>query len=136
MDEVSTLRLYLLRAMYALLLVGLGLTIWPMLFSPPPKWGHMHSVVVCMLTAISLTAAIGIRYPLRMLPLLFFELGWKVIWLLVIALPLWRAGELSETFTQTAFESLPALVIIPAVIPWGYVMKHYVRAPGERWKGK
>src|SRR5690606_7190707 len=34
-NGVSTLRLWLLRAMYALIAVGLGLTIWPLVLAPP-----------------------------------------------------------------------------------------------------
>jgi len=25
-------------------------------------------------------------------------------------------------------------VIFPLVIPWGYVWRHYVKAPGDRWR--
>jgi hypothetical protein len=43
MAEVSTLRLYLLRAMYLLIAVGLGLTIWPGILAPGNA-SHMGSV--------------------------------------------------------------------------------------------
>jgi hypothetical protein len=36
MNEVSTLRLYLLRAMYLLIAAGLATTAWPHIISPPP----------------------------------------------------------------------------------------------------
>jgi hypothetical protein len=90
MNDVSTLRLYLLRAGYLLLVVGLGSTIWPAILDQT-TWELMRGVVVSMLGAMSLLAVLGIRYPLQMLPLLFFELTWKSIWLLRVALPLWSA---------------------------------------------
>jgi hypothetical protein len=39
----------------------------------------MRGVVRSVLAAVSLLAVLGIRYPLKMLPLLFFELVWKTI---------------------------------------------------------
>jgi len=36
-------------------------------------------------------AALGIRYPLQMLPLLLFELVWEVDMVIAFALPLWSA---------------------------------------------
>lgn len=54
MSEVSIFRLYLLRAMYLLIAVGLGITIWPGLLSPPDNLSHMAGVVRSVLGAVSL----------------------------------------------------------------------------------
>jgi hypothetical protein len=86
--EVSTLRLYLLRAMYAFIAIGLGLMIWPQIVSPPFT-ADAKSVIRALLGALAVLAALGIRYPLKMLPLLLFELLWKVIWVAASALPMW-----------------------------------------------
>ena len=26
------------------------------------------------------------------------------------------------------------VILMPIVIPWGYVWRHYVKAPGDRWR--
>jgi hypothetical protein len=67
-----------------------------------------------------------------MLPLLFFELAWKAIWLTAIALPLWLAHRLDAASAETAGECLVGVVFL-AVIPWDYVWRAYVRRPGEPW---
>lgn len=136
MHEVSTFRLYLLRATYLLIVVGLGVIHWPTIVSPPPDLSHMGSVVRAMLGAVSLLALLGLRYPLQMLPLLLFELVWKTIWVLAFGLPLWSADALDAGTSETMFACLMGLVIFPLVIPWGYVFARYLREPGERWRGR
>jgi len=133
MPEVSTFRLYLLRAMYLLIAVGLGITIWPGILSPAENVSHMGSVVRSVLGAVSLLAVLGIRYPLKMLPLLFFELVWKVIWVLVFGLPLWYAQKLDPDTQETLNACLMGVVLVPIVMPWGYVFRHYLKAPGAPW---
>lgn len=66
--------------MYPLIVVGLDITVWPGIISPPPNLSHMDSVVRSVLGAVALLALLGIRYPLKMPLLLFFELIWKCIW--------------------------------------------------------
>lgn len=132
MHEVSTFRLYLLRAMYLLLVVGLGMMIWPLILSHPLQVEHMRGVVRSLLGAVALLAILGIRYPLQMLPLLFFELVWKAIWLLSFGLPLWRADAFTAGTRQTWVDCLFGLILL-VVIPWGYVWRHYVTRPGDRW---
>lgn len=133
MNEVSLFRLYLLRAMYLLIVVGVGTMLWPLLLGTPESAEHFRGVTWCLLGALALMALVGIRYPLRMLPLLLFELTWKVIWLLAIGLPLRAAGRLDGAFADTWFNNLLGVVLLPLVIPWGYVMRKYIREPGDRW---
>ena len=65
MTGVSTFRLYLLRAGYLLLVVGLGSTIWPAILDNTTTWELQRGVVVSMLGAMSVLAVLGIRYPLQ-----------------------------------------------------------------------
>lgn len=136
MREVATLRLYLLRATYLLIVVGLGFEIWPGILHPPRELEHMRGVVRALLAAVSLLAVLGIRYPLKMLPLLLFELVWKSIWVLAIGLPLWSANQLDAATRETWNACLMGLVLFPLVIPWGYVLTHYVRQPGDGWRSE
>src|SRR5215210_3973726 len=132
-SEVSTFRLYLLRAMYAFTFVGLVLARWPEILNPPPGISHPSTVVAMFLGALSLLAVLGIRYPLQMLPLLFFELLWKVMWLVAWGLPLWSTQQLAADSEQTLISNLVGVVLVPLAIPWGYVFKQYVKAPGDPW---
>lgn len=132
-SEVSTLRLYLLRAMYAFIAVGLSLTIWPQIVSPPFT-ADAKSVIRALLGALAVLSIIGVRYPLKMLPLLMFELLWKVIWIAASAFPMWLGPGLDAYASETLFACLIGVVLVPLVIPWGYVYTHYIKAPGEPWR--
>jgi hypothetical protein len=132
MSSPSLLRLYLLRAMYALIAVGMGVQVWPALVRHRP-WEPMHGVAVCLLAALTLMSALGVRYPLAMLPVLLFELAWKSIWMVAVALPLWLAGPLDQATTENVFACGLGVVLVPLVLPWRHLWRAYVRTPGDRW---
>ena len=134
MSEVSTFRLYLMRATYLLMVVGLGLTIWPGIIQHTKPVALMDGVVASLLAAVTVLAALGIRYPLQMLPLLFFELVWKSIWLLAIALPLWSADRIDADTMESVIACLTGIVLMPIVIPWQYVFANYMKKTGDRWR--
>lgn len=134
MSELSTFRLYLLRAGYLIIAVGLAIMIWPGLIRPPEKLPHMNAVVRSVLGAVSLLAVLGMRYPLKMLPLLFFELLWKSIWILAFGLRLWSANKLDENTKATLNDCIFGIILVLVVTPWGYVFKHYLKAPGDQWR--
>ncbi len=133
MHDVSLFRLYLLRATYLLILVGMGSITWPLLLGTPETVEHFRGVTWSLLGSVALLSALGIRYPLQMLPLLFLELAWKTTWIVTIGLPMRSAGTLEGAFAETWFANVMGLVIFPLAIPWGYVYRRYVRAPGDRW---
>jgi hypothetical protein len=130
--EVSLWRLYALRAVYLMIAGLMGTQIWPLVFHHRP-WELMHGVAVAMLAAVTGLALLGIRYPLRMLPLLLVEFAWKSIWLLSVAYPLWQAHQIDADTAETVKACLMG-VIFPLVIPWGYVIANYVRGAGDRWR--
>ena len=52
-----------------------------------------------------------------MLPLLFFELLWKAIWLIAIALPLWSAHKLDAETLETVKACLMGVVLYRSLFP-------------------
>ena len=130
---VSLFRLYLLRAMYLLVVVGLGLVVWPGILKPPQPEALWESVTASMLGAFSLLCLLGLRYPLQMLPVLLWELLWKLIWLLTVALPLWQTGRM-DAATWAITTQCFGVVLVPIVIPWRHVFDHYLRQAGDRWR--
>lgn len=134
MNDLSPFRLYLLRAMYLLIGVGLGSEIWPAIIRHAPVTGVMHGVARSLLGALSTFALVGVRYPVQMLPLLLFDLLWKSIWPLAIALPLWLAHQIDPDTADTVFACLMGVVLVPIALPWPYVFANCVRKPGDQWR--
>jgi hypothetical protein len=130
MYDVSVFRLNLLRAMYLLIVVGLGLVLWPGILFHAGLWSSNGGAITMMLAAFSLVCVFGIRYPLQLLPILLWELIWKTMWLLMVALPAWNAGAMDEAMMARVWE-LSVVVLIPFVIPWRYFFRHYFSKPAE-----
>jgi hypothetical protein len=131
--ELSLYRLHLMRVGYAVMGIGLAVVKWPLLVTHPEPWPLFDGVVTCILTAMSLLALLGLRYPVRLLPILLFECGWKLIWLSVVAAPKLATGNLDAATQEVMVNSL-LVVIILAVVPWRYVWQQYVTAKGDRWR--
>ena len=132
MTEVSPIRLWVMRAMYLFMALGVGLMIWPLILSHSSELPRMTGVAWALLGTIGLLALLGLRYPLQMIPVLLVELTWKAIWLAAFALPRWLDGTLDEGMRTSIFEtSFGALLIL--VIPWRYVWANYVARPGDPW---
>ena len=130
-SEVSLLRLYILRATYLLLVIGVGAMVLPPLISHEPT---TRGVIPSLLGGVWLLAFFGLRYPLQMLPLLMFEFAWKAIWLFGYGLPQWSAGQMPPTWSEDFKAIAAGVILMPIVIPWGYVWRHYVKAAGNRWR--
>lgn len=132
MTEVSPIRLWVMRAMYLFMAIGIGNMVWPLIISHAPTVPRMTGVAWALIGTIGLLALLGLRYPLQMLPLLLVELIWKVIWLTAFALPRWLGGTLDEGMRNSVFETSFGLVLL-VVIPWRHVWANYAAKPGDPW---
>ncbi len=132
-DELSTRRLNVMRFGYAFLGVGLAIVKWPLLIRDAPSLPVMDGVVACLLTAMSLLAFLGLRYPVQMLPILLFEVAWKVLWLATVAVPHLVSDDMDAATAEVLF-SCSFIIVIIAVIPWGYAWRRFVRTPGNAWR--
>jgi hypothetical protein len=132
-EELSTRRLNVMRFGYAFLGVGLAIVKWPDLIQDARSLPVMEGVVTCLLTAMSLLAFLGLRYPVRMLPILLFEVAWKAIWIAAVAVPRLVSDDMNAATREVMF-SCSFVVIILAVIPWGYAWRCYARTPGDAWR--
>jgi hypothetical protein len=132
-SEVSLFRLYTLRASYLIMAGGLGAFVWPAVFHHTNEFAAAAGIRVALLAGLGATAALGLRYPVQMLPVLIFELVWKAIYLTAFALPMWSAHQITAAMAED-MKAVAMVVIFIPLIPWRYVFAQYVLKRGDRWK--
>jgi hypothetical protein len=133
-EETSTFRLYLMRLAYLLNAVVLGLSVWPGIINHTGAWDPVRGVALSFWAALSTLSILGIRYPLKMLPLLLMQAFYKTVWLLAVGLPVRSAGQLNPAGVEIFKACAIGLVLDLVVIPWPYVFANYVKSRGDRWR--
>ena len=131
--ELSLFRLYTLRVAYLIMAGGLGVFIWPSVIRHSNDYAIAHGAEVAMLAGLGAVAALGIRYPVQMLPLLLFEVTWKAIYLVAFAYPAWSAHQVTPAMAED-IKAVSFVVILLPLIPWRYVFTQYVVKHGDLWK--
>jgi hypothetical protein len=126
-DDVTLLRLYLLRAVYLGNFLMLGAAVWPGILTHHGWANPLEGVGVVFWGALSLLSILGVRYPLKMLPLIFLQFTYKLIWVLAVALPRLSTG--APTWYMKPM--LMGAIIEPLLIPWPYVFATFVKKPGD-----
>jgi len=132
MQSPKLTRLYLIRALYLLLAIGLSVQLWPLLLGPIATEPVYESIITAILSALALVSFIGLIAPLRMLPILLFEIVWKVTWLITVALPRWQSGNLTEEFGAQLF-AIGMVLPFVIIFPWRYFFAQ-VGSHRDRWR--
>ena len=133
-QSVSLLRLNILRAYYAFMAFGTAAVFWPSLLNHSHEWGIAHGAQYSLLAALSPLALLGIRYPLKMLPVIFYEFAWKALWLAFVVAPLYAADRMTDDVWANVFACGIAIILTPLVLPWRHVWQTYVAAAAEPWR--
>jgi hypothetical protein len=129
-QEVSLARLYAIRAVALLGVYGLFTTVMTLIDHAPDERGMLKA----MISGLWVMCLITIRYPLKMIPVLLFELVWKLLWLIFFGIPQWWTGVGSPRLGEDLWSIGAFPIVCILVIPWGFVWRHYVKAPGDRWR--
>lgn len=129
--EISLFRMYVMRVIYFLIAFAEGSQVVPALFAHEPT---ARGVIPALLSGLCLMCVLGLRYPRQMLPLLLFEMAWKYIWFFAFGFPQYLSGRVPPTFGEDFKAITAGVVIMPFVIPWSYVWRHYVKEAGDRWR--
>lgn len=121
---VAMWRINAMRVLFLLMAVIMGYTVWSQLLFRSADWRWEMGLAKSMLAALALLSLLGVRYPLQMLPLMLYEMTWKSVWLIFIALRAYLNGKWT-TDIQDLFFDCVGIVVAFFFVPWGYVWARY-----------
>jgi hypothetical protein len=130
-EGVRPINIYLLRLVFTLMFFVLGKSTWTHILTHRGSWEPDDAVAWCVWTAFATLAGLGIFRPLKMLPILLLEIFYKVLWLIIVAYPLWVTGKLSGSPAEGTTSAFSWVILPIVAVPWGYVLVNYLYKPAR-----
>lgn len=125
-EGVRRINIYLLRLVFVLMFFVLGKDAWTHIFTHTGPWQPDDAMAWCIWAAFATLAGVGIFRPLTMLPILLLEIFYKVLWLIVVAYPLWANGTLVGSPAEGMTSAFLWVLLPIAAVPWAYVLWNYL----------
>ena len=125
-DGVPKINIYLLRLMFLLMVIFLGWDSWKHIFMFKGPWNPADAMNWCVWATFATFAILGIVNPLKMLPLVMLEVFYKVLWLLLVAYPLWHTNHLIGSSAEGMAGAFIWVILPIVATPWGYAFKRFV----------
>ena len=113
-DGIRPINIYAMRFIYLLMASLLAIDVWSYIFTYNQAWEPGEAMNWSVWAAFTIFALIGISKTVAMIPVLLLEIAYKSIWLLLVALPLYRSDNLSNASTDDMLFPF-AFVILPIV---------------------
>jgi hypothetical protein len=126
---VPRINIYLLRLLYILMFFVLGKETWTHILTHQGPWDPTAAVAWCVWTAFATLAGIGIVHPVKMLPLVLLEIFYKVLWLIIVAYPLWAKGTLARSPAEGITSGFLWVPLPIVAVPWAYAFRNYIYKP-------
>jgi hypothetical protein len=125
-DGVAPINIYLMRLVYTLMLVFLGKDSWTYILTHTGEWVPLDAMAWSLWAAFATLGLLGILQPVRMLPILLLEVFYKILWLALVAYPLWAHDKLAGSHAEGMAYAF-AWVVLPVIaIPWPYVVRVFL----------
>jgi hypothetical protein len=128
-EGVYKINIYLLRLLYILMLLFVGQDSWTYILTFKGSWDHVRAAAWCVWASYSVLSILGIIHPLKMLPLVLLEILYKVLWLILIAYPLWSTNQLIGSPAEEMTYAFLWVALPIIAVPWKYAFKNYILQP-------
>jgi hypothetical protein len=130
-EGVRPINIYLLRLLFLLVVVFVATDSWSSILKHEGQWDHVRAAAVCMWAAYSVLSIFGLINPLKWLPIVMFEIFYKVIWLVIVAYPLWSTNQLAGSPAEGMAHAFVWVILPIVAMPWTYAFKNYVLKPSD-----
>jgi hypothetical protein len=131
-EGVRPINIYALRLFYLLMFLFIATDSWRTILTHQGPWDHVRAVAFCVWATYTTMSALGVIHPLKFLPIMIFMIGYKVLWLIVVAYPLWRAGTLAGSPAEEMAKVFMWISLPIIAVPWKYVFQNYVMGSKKR----
>ena len=125
-DGVRKINIYLMRILYILMLLVLGKDSWTHILTHEGAWDPEDAMAWSVWASFASLAVLGILHPVKMVPLLLLEIFYKVLWLLMVAYPLWKVDKLLGSPAEGMTYAFLWVILPIVAVPWGYAFKNYL----------
>ena len=123
---IRPINIYLMRLLYLLMVVFVGQDAWGYIIQHQGDWNPDDAMIWSVWAAFATLAVLGLFRTVQMIPILLLEIFYKVLWLAIVAYPLWQSGELQGSPAEGMTYAF-VWVLLPIVsVPWGFVFRHYI----------
>jgi hypothetical protein len=133
-EGVRPINIYLLRLVFILMFFVLGKETWTHILTHQGSWAPDDAMAWCVWAAFATLAGLGILRPLKMLPILLLEIFYKVLWLTIVAYPLWATGKLAGSSAEGTTSAFLWVILPIIAVPWGYAFVTYIYKPARQIK--
>ena len=120
-------RLHLMRGLFFLNFISLAYDNWSSILFPTYQMDTLTGVTISFWASFALLNLLGIRFPLKFIPILLLQLLYKSAWIIGTYLPARSADVLDEDLNGFFWVCVAGIVLNLWIIPWGYVYKDYFK---------
>ncbi|MEL6250912.1 MAG: hypothetical protein AAFR87_02775 [Bacteroidota bacterium] len=120
-------RLHLMRALFFLNFISLAIDNWSAVLFPTEQMDVLSGVAISFWAGFSLLNLIGVRFPLKMLPILLLQLLYKSAWIIGTYLPAKISGSIDAGIQDFFWICVAGIILNLLIIPWKYVYREFIQ---------
>lgn len=125
--QMAGWRLHLMRGLFFLNFLSLAFDNWSEVLFPEGLNDTLTGVTISFWAAFSLLNLLGVRFPLKFIPILLLQLLYKSAWIVGTYLPARNEKSLTEDLNSFLWVCIAGVLLNLLIIPWRHVYTEYLR---------